>query len=55
MSDKSQRASVTGIVRRAYPVTLEVRAKKEKPSVSTIEGYASVTESIVNRNGFRRP
>ncbi|RSN13748.1 HK97 family phage prohead protease [Streptomyces sp. WAC 01325] len=45
MSDKSQRASVTGIVRRAYPVALEVRAKKDKPSVSTIEGYASVTES----------
>lgn len=45
MSDKSERASVTGIVRRAYPVALEVRAKKDKPSVSTIEGYASVTES----------
>jgi len=44
MSDKSQRASVTGIVRRAFPVALEVRAKKDVPSVSTIEGYASVTE-----------
>ncbi|MGY1498546.1 HK97 family phage prohead protease [Streptomyces sp. QTS52] len=45
MSDKSERASVTGIVRRAFPVELEVRAKKGTPSVSTIEGYASVTEA----------
>lgn len=45
MSDKSERASVTGIVRRAFPVALEVRAKKGTPSVSTIEGYASVTEA----------
>ncbi|MFF3891390.1 HK97 family phage prohead protease [Streptomyces sp. NPDC001914] len=44
MSDKSERASVTGVVRRAFPVQLEVRAKKDTPSVSTIEGYASVTE-----------
>jgi HK97 family phage prohead protease len=45
MSEKSERASVTGIVRRAFPVALEVRAKKGTPSVSTIEGYASVTEA----------
>lgn len=45
MSDKSKRASVTGIVQRAFPVALEVRAKKGTPAVSTIEGYASVTES----------
>lgn len=44
MSDKSQRASVTGIVRRAFPVALEVRAKKGVSGVSVIEGYASITE-----------
>jgi HK97 family phage prohead protease len=44
VADKSERASVTGIVRRAFPVALEVRAKKGASSVSTIEGYASVTE-----------
>lgn len=44
MSDKSERASVTGIVQRAYPVELEIRAKKGASGVSTIEGYASVTE-----------
>jgi len=45
MTDKSERASVTGIVRRAYPVAVEVRAKKGATGVSTIEGYASVTEA----------
>lgn len=45
MSDKSERASVGGIVRRAFPVALEVRAKKGASSVSTVEGYASVTEA----------
>lgn len=44
MTDKSERASVQGIVRRAYPVALEVRAKKTG-GPTTIEGYASVTES----------
>jgi HK97 family phage prohead protease len=44
MSDKSQRAKVTGIVRRAFPVQLEVRAKAGAAGVSSIEGYASVTE-----------
>ncbi|MFD7774266.1 HK97 family phage prohead protease [Streptomyces sp. NPDC059753] len=45
MSDKSERASVTGRVQRAFPVELEVRAKKGTSNVSTIEGYASVTEA----------
>lgn len=45
MSVKSDRANVTGIVRRAFPVQLEVRAKTGASAVSTIEGYASVTES----------
>lgn len=42
--DKSARASVTGIVQRAFPVKLEVRAKKGTSNIVTIEGYASVTE-----------
>lgn len=45
MADKSERASGSGQLRRAFPVTLEVRAKKGATGVSTIEGYASVTES----------
>ena len=44
MSAKSDRAKPAGIVRRAYPVQLEVRAKAGASGVSTIEGYASVTE-----------
>ncbi|MER7814077.1 HK97 family phage prohead protease [Streptomyces sp. NPDC096153] len=43
MSVKSDRAKVSGIVRRAFPVQLEVRAKKAG-GPTTIEGYASVTE-----------
>lgn len=45
MSVKSDRAKQSGIVRRAFPVQLEVRAKAGASGVSTIEGYASVTES----------
>lgn len=45
MSVKSDRAKSTGTERRAFPVQLEVRAKKGVPDVSTVEGYASVTES----------
>jgi HK97 family phage prohead protease len=45
MSVKSDRAKTSGIVRRAYPVQLEVRAKAGASGVSTVEGYASVTES----------
>ncbi|MDT9689393.1 HK97 family phage prohead protease [Streptomyces sp. P9(2023)] len=44
MSAKSDRAKASGIVRRAYPVQLEVRAKAGASGVSTVEGYASVTE-----------
>jgi HK97 family phage prohead protease len=44
MGDKSERAKTTGMVRRAYPVQLEVRAKSGAAGVSSIEGYASVTE-----------
>lgn len=44
MSVKSDRAKQSGIVRRAFPVQLEVRAKAGTSGVSTIEGYASVTE-----------
>jgi HK97 family phage prohead protease len=44
MTDKSARASVTGIVRRAYPVHLEARAKAGASGVSTVSGYASVVE-----------
>ena len=44
MSVKSDRAKVSGTERRAFPVQLEVRAKKGVSGVSTIEGYASVTE-----------
>lgn len=44
MTDKSARASVTGIVRRAYPVHLEARAKDGASGVSTVSGYASVVE-----------
>ncbi|MFE2041669.1 HK97 family phage prohead protease [Streptomyces sp. NPDC059477] len=46
MSDRSARAKKPGgTERRAFPVRLEVRAKKGVPDVSTIEGYASVTEA----------
>jgi HK97 family phage prohead protease len=44
MTDKSARASLTGIVRRAYPVHLEARAKDGASGVSTVSGYASVVE-----------
>lgn len=44
MGDKSERNALGGIVRRAYPVQLEVRAKAGATAVSTIEGYASATE-----------
>lgn len=44
MTDKSQRANVTGVLHRAYPVQLEVRAKPGATGVSTISGYASVVE-----------
>lgn len=45
MKTKSDRASQSGMVRRAYPVQLEVRAKAGSSSVMTLEGYASVTEA----------
>lgn len=46
MSVKSDRAKKSsGTERRAFPVQLEVRAKKGASGVSTVEGYASVTES----------
>jgi len=46
VSDKSERATVGGIIRRAYPVQLEVRAAATGTSgPSTVEGYASVTET----------
>ncbi|MFD7616577.1 HK97 family phage prohead protease [Streptomyces sp. NPDC059802] len=45
MTDKSERASLIGTCRRAFPVELEVRAKKGASNVSTIGGYASVTEA----------
>lgn len=43
MRPKSERANTRGIERRAYPVQLEVRATSD--GVSTVEGYASVTET----------
>lgn len=43
MSNKSERGKARGTERRAYPVKLEVRAGSS--GVSTIEGYASVTEA----------
>ncbi|MFF1348503.1 HK97 family phage prohead protease [Streptomyces sp. NPDC058322] len=45
MSVKSDRANASGTVHRAFPVQLEVRAKAGVQQVSTIEGYASVTEA----------
>jgi HK97 family phage prohead protease len=45
VSVKSDRAKRSGTERRAFPVQLEVRAKAGTSNVSTIEGYASVTES----------
>lgn len=44
MPDKSERGASGGIVRRAFPVELEVRAKAGTSGVKTIEGYASVVE-----------
>ncbi|MEU1559508.1 HK97 family phage prohead protease [Streptomyces mirabilis] len=44
MAEKSERASVTGIVRRAFPVKLEARAKAGASGVSTVTGYASVVD-----------
>lgn len=40
---KADRATVSGAVRRSYPVRLEVRAKSA--GVSTVEGYASVVDA----------
>ncbi|MEU0691439.1 HK97 family phage prohead protease [Streptomyces uncialis] len=45
MSVRSDRAKTSGTERRAFPVQLEVRAKKGAAGVSTVEGYASVTEA----------
>ncbi len=45
MGVKSDRAKRSGTERRAFPVQLEVRAKAGTSNVSTVEGYASVTES----------
>jgi HK97 family phage prohead protease len=47
VSDKSERGKPsTGIIRRAYPVQLEVRAAAAGTTgPSTVEGYASVTET----------
>jgi HK97 family phage prohead protease len=45
VSVKSDRAKTSGTERRAFPVQLEVRAKQGASGVSTVEGYASVTES----------
>lgn len=45
MTDKSERAKATGVLHRAYPVRLEVRAKAGAAAVSTVSGYASVTEA----------
>lgn len=45
VSVKSDRANKSGTERRAFPVQLEVRAKKGASGVSTVEGYASVTEA----------
>jgi HK97 family phage prohead protease len=45
VSVKSDRAKTSGTERRAFPVQLEVRAKKGASGISTVEGYASVTES----------
>jgi HK97 family phage prohead protease len=42
MKKISDRAEVTGTVRRAYPVALEVRAKPG--GITGVEGYASVVE-----------
>ncbi|MER6098346.1 HK97 family phage prohead protease [Streptomyces sp. NPDC001728] len=44
MTDKSERASAKGIVRRAFPVQLETRAKEGASGVTTVSGYASVVE-----------
>ncbi|MFF0080224.1 HK97 family phage prohead protease [Streptomyces canus] len=44
MNEKSERAAVTGIVRRAFPVRLEARAKAGTSGVSTVAGYASVVD-----------
>lgn len=42
MKTKADRAAVTGMERRVYPVKLEVRAQAN--GQATVEGYASVTE-----------
>lgn len=55
MSAKSDRAKTSGVVRRAYPVQLEVRAKAGTSGVSTIEGYASVTEAPFEMWDFLGP
>jgi HK97 family phage prohead protease len=45
MPDKSERAKASGVLRRAYAVQLEVREKPGVSGVSTLDGYASVTEA----------
>lgn len=55
MSVKSDRAKTSGTERRAFPVQLEVRAKKGASGVSTIEGYASVTEAPFEMWDFLGP
>jgi HK97 family phage prohead protease len=45
MADKSERAKEAGVLHRAYAVKLEVRAKPGVSGVSTLDGYASVTEA----------
>jgi HK97 family phage prohead protease len=44
MKTKSDRASVAGMERRAFPVRLEVRAAATAGGPTVVEGYASVTD-----------
>lgn len=45
MKTKSDRATQSGTIRRAYPVQLEVRGKASSGGVVTLDGYASVVEA----------
>lgn len=45
MPEKAERTKTAGIERRTYPVKLEVRASATAGGPTTVEGYASVTES----------
>ncbi len=45
MTDMSARAEQSRVLRRAYPVQLEVRSAAGSPARATLAGYASVTES----------